>query len=329
VGAVATRLGIDSRHREELVFGSLLHDVGKIGISERILLKPAKLTEEERRVVELHPRIGSRLVENVPALQPTARAILHHHERFDGDGYPQGLSGDEIPLESRIICVADAFSAMTADRPYRGRMSIEQACKELERCAGTQFDPEVVEAFIEEVRREPPPDDPNVLEATLRDPELDAERRDDEPVLGLGSVEMTDNLTLFHTHRHFHEMVERAAGREEAFSVVIAELLELTQLNQVEGYDAGDAAIKSVARTVENVALRFGASCARYSGRRLAVMIPGGDPDAPAEFVSATSDALATGPRVALGCAEWRPGDSGFDVIARARLALRPAIPTG
>jgi GGDEF domain-containing protein len=267
-------------------------------------------------------------VEHVPALQPTARAILHHHERFDGDGYPQGLSGDEIPLESRIICVADAFSAMTADRPYRGRMSTEQACRELERCAGTQFDPQVVEAFVAAVHRDPPPDDPNVLEETLRDPELDKQRDGDEPVLGLGAVELTDNLTLFHTHRHFHEMVERAAARDEQFAVVIVELLELAQLNQLEGYDAGDEAIKTVARTFERIAVRHGASCARYSGRRLAVMLRDGDSDAAAEFISAAADALYDGPRVALGCAERRPGDSCFDVIARARLALSPAVPS-
>jgi HD-GYP domain-containing protein (c-di-GMP phosphodiesterase class II) len=129
------------------VFGSLLHDLGKIGISERILLKPAALTPEERGVIELHPRIGHRLVERVEALEPIADAILHHHERWDGGGYPDGLAGEDISLEARIICVADSFSAMTADRPYRRRMPLDEACAELERCAGTQFDPRVVDAF--------------------------------------------------------------------------------------------------------------------------------------------------------------------------------------
>jgi diguanylate cyclase (GGDEF)-like protein len=180
---------------------------------------------------------------------------------------------------------------------------------------------------VEEVRRDPPPDDENVLEAAFNDPELDAHRDGDEPVLGLGPVELTDNLTLFHTHRHFHEMVARAAEGEQSFAVVIAELLELTQLNQVEGYDAGDQAIKSVARTIERVAVRFGASCARYSGRRLSVLVPDGGAEAGEELIAAVCDALTAGPRVAIGCAEWRPGDSGFDVVARARLALRPAVP--
>ena len=135
--------------REVLVFGSLLHDIGKIGISERILLKPAALTPEERAVVELYPRIGYRLVQRVPALRPIAPAVLHHHEQFDGGGYPSGLRGQQVPLEARIICVADAFSAMVLERTYRAPVSPEEACAELERCARTQFDPRIVRVFVE------------------------------------------------------------------------------------------------------------------------------------------------------------------------------------
>ena len=153
VGAVAERLGIDQRRREELIFGSLLHDLGKIGISERILLKPGRLTPEERAVVQLHPRIGYRLVSRIASLEPVALAVLHHHERWDGDGYPGRLKGEQIPIEARIIGVADAFSAMTADRPYSVRKPLDEACKEIERCAGSQFDPSVAAAFVEEVRK--------------------------------------------------------------------------------------------------------------------------------------------------------------------------------
>ena len=116
--AVADRLDFEPDRREALIFASLLHDVGKLGISERILLKPAQLTPEERNVIELHPRIGYQLVRQVPALQKIAPAVLHHHERFDGDGYPGRLRGEAIPLEARIIAIADTFSAITSDRPY-------------------------------------------------------------------------------------------------------------------------------------------------------------------------------------------------------------------
>jgi HD-GYP domain-containing protein (c-di-GMP phosphodiesterase class II) len=154
--AVAARLDLDEDRREELLFGSLLHDVGKIGISERILLKPARLTPDEFDVIKLHPGIGHRLVMAIPSLAGVAPAILHHHERYDGKGYPSGLAGEDIPLEARIIGVADSFSAMVADRPYSRGRSHGDACAELERCAGTQFDPTVVSLFVEEVRRNPP-----------------------------------------------------------------------------------------------------------------------------------------------------------------------------
>jgi HD-GYP domain-containing protein (c-di-GMP phosphodiesterase class II) len=152
VAAVATMLRVAPRQRVELVCASLLHDVGKIGISERILSKPGPLTTEERATVETHSRIGARLVERVPELEEIAPAILHHHERWDGEGYPSGLRGEQIPLEARIIAVVDAFVSMLADRPYRKARSRDDACDELERCSGTQFDPAVVRLFVQEIR---------------------------------------------------------------------------------------------------------------------------------------------------------------------------------
>ena len=327
VAAVANRLGIEDRRREELVFGSLLHDVGKIGISERILLKPGKLTPEERTLIELHPRIGFRLVEQVPALRPIADAILHHHERYDGDGYPEGLAGDSIPLEARIICVADSFSAMTAERPYRGRMSLDEACAELERCAGTQFDPEVVRAFVEEVRRDPFSGDGKVT-AAMEDPAVSEHREGDEPVLGFGAHAIVDNLTLLYSHRYFHEAAEGAAARAEAenepFAVVLAELTELPHVNRLNGYAEGDEAIRATAKAVQQAAVICGGTACRYSGRRLALIAPGADEEQAQRLAAVVAGDLAAGPRVAVGAAVWRPGDSGFDVTARARLALAP-----
>jgi diguanylate cyclase (GGDEF)-like protein len=331
VGAVAARLGVSPGRREELLFGSLLHDLGKIGISERILLKPAALTPEERSVIELHPRIGHRLVEQVDALQPIAEAILHHHERWDGDGYPSGLAGEEIPLEARIICVADSFSAMTADRPYRRRMPLDEACAELERCAGTQFDPEVVEAFVDEVRKRPPSGGEHPLEVALRDAEVEARREGGETMIGQGPLALTDNLTLLYTHRYFHEAVERhsiAANADDGggeFAVVVLELTELPQLNRVEGYAAGDEAIRSAARAVQRAAVRCGGTACRYSGRRLAIVCPGCDSARAERIAGELAGAMAGGPRVAIGAAVWQDGDQGEDVVARARLALSPA----
>ena len=327
VSAVADQMGIDTRRREKLVFGSLLHDVGKVGISERILLKPAALTPEERSVIQLHPRIGYRLVERVPALREIAPAILHHHERFDGEGYPSKLAGEQIPLEARIICVADSFSAMTAERPYRRRMNLEDACRELERCAGTQFDPEVVRIFCEEVRKRPISDtDEAVAAALAADPELQLRRLEDEPLLGHGPLAVTDNLTLLYSHRYFHEVAskeaERARVQDDSFGVVMVETTDIAEINRRESYAAGDDAIRAVATAVQRVAVRVGGTACRHGGTRIGLIAPGADDAMASRLASEISEELGESPRVDCGEAAWRPGESGDDVIRRARLAL-------
>ncbi|HET9509374.1 MAG TPA: diguanylate cyclase [Gaiellaceae bacterium] len=152
---IAKRLGVDAEHVELTRLAASLHDVGKLAIPEEILRKPGPLSETERLVLERHPQIGFRMLESLD-VDPVADWVLHHHERWDGSGYPDGLPGDEIPLGARIIFVADAYDAMTSDRVYRDRFSGDEAIAELERCAGSQFDPEIVGALAAELgsRRE-------------------------------------------------------------------------------------------------------------------------------------------------------------------------------
>jgi len=310
------------------VIASLLHDVGKIGISERILLKPGALTPEERSAIELHPRIGCRLVEQVPALDAIAPAVLHHHERFDGDGYPSGLAGEQIPLAARVICVADSFSAMTSERPYRAALELEEACTELERCAGTQFDPQVVRLFVEAVRLCPPSrEERDGLAVALDDPEIRARRTEGEPLLGFGPFGLTDNLTLLYSHRYMHDTVrahaERSAVQGHPFAVVLMQLARLSEVNASDGYAAGDAAIQDAARAVQRAASRSGGIACRHSGRRLALLAPEADATAAAELAREIKLDLGDGgPRVVTGVAAWEDGDSGEQVVARARLAL-------
>lgn len=149
VSALCARMGealhLDSDAVKELGAAGLMHDIGKIAISENLLNKPGKLTVEEYEEVCKHPEVGYQILKSVDAFSPLAESILSHHERWDGMGYPRGLKGTAIPLYARIITVADAYEAMTSDRPYRQGMSKAEALKELRRCAGTQFDPELVE----------------------------------------------------------------------------------------------------------------------------------------------------------------------------------------
>jgi diguanylate cyclase (GGDEF)-like protein len=146
---VATRMGLDSEAIELTRLAGSLHDLGKLAIPEEILRKPGPLNEAERLVLERHPQIGYRMLDSL-GVEPVATWVLYHHERWDGNGYPERKAAGEIPLGARILFVADAYDAMTTDRVYRGRLSHDRAMAELERCSGTQFDPEVVAAFKEE-----------------------------------------------------------------------------------------------------------------------------------------------------------------------------------
>jgi putative nucleotidyltransferase with HDIG domain len=147
---VAMRLGLEVEQVELTRLAGSLHDLGKLAIPEEILRKPGGLTDSERLVLERHPQIGFRMLDSL-GVDPVADIVLHHHERWDGAGYPNGLHGQSIPLGARIIFVADAYDAMTSDRIYSPRRSSRAALAELERCTGTQFDPTIVAAFAEEV----------------------------------------------------------------------------------------------------------------------------------------------------------------------------------
>jgi HD-GYP domain-containing protein (c-di-GMP phosphodiesterase class II) len=136
-----------------LRFAGLLHDLGKVGIAEEILIKPAALTDAEMERVRRHSEVGASIVEQVRTLEELTPIVRHHHERWDGSGYPEGLAGVAIPLEARILAVADAYEAMTGRRTHRKRLASATARAELESGAGTQFDSEVVRVFLEELDR--------------------------------------------------------------------------------------------------------------------------------------------------------------------------------
>ena len=147
--AVAERLGLVDDEVRLVHIAALLHDLGKVAVDDRVLDKPGPLSADEWSVVRCHPEVGERLAREALDLpEESIVAIRHHHERFDGRGYPDGLAGQEIPLAARIVAVADAYDAMTSDRPYRRALSPLQARDELSRCAGTHFCPDVVTAFL-------------------------------------------------------------------------------------------------------------------------------------------------------------------------------------
>lgn len=151
---VAGELGLDEGMLSDIEVAALLHDIGKIGIPDAILNKPAKLTDDEYSLMKKHPEYGWAVLRHVPGMERASLMILHHHESFDGKGYPAGLRNEEIPIGSRIVSVIDAFDAMVSSRPYRAGLPVEEAERRLVMARGTQFDPDVVDRFLPLARAE-------------------------------------------------------------------------------------------------------------------------------------------------------------------------------
>ncbi|MBI5576998.1 MAG: response regulator [Deltaproteobacteria bacterium] len=146
--AIGKEMRLASGQIDVLHQAAILHDLGKIGVREAVLNKPGKLTEEEFKEIILHPEVATKILEPIPNFRPLLPAILHHHERYDGKGYPGHLKGKDIPLESRIMAIADTFDSMTSTRAYRKALSLETANAEILRCSGSQFDPDIVPVFL-------------------------------------------------------------------------------------------------------------------------------------------------------------------------------------
>lgn len=151
---LAKKLNLNKENEKNLIYGAYMHDIGKINISREILIKNMPLSNMEFKQLREHPAQGVEIIKVVDSLKNIAPIILHHHERYDGTGYPNGLKGEDIPYNARLLCVVDSFDAMTSQRPYNKRKSFEEAIDELNRCKGTQFDPEITESFIDIIEKD-------------------------------------------------------------------------------------------------------------------------------------------------------------------------------
>jgi putative nucleotidyltransferase with HDIG domain len=163
--AVAEELGLPRERLDAVRLGGLFHDIGKIAVPDSILTKPGALDAEEFEAIKRHPADGAEIVSHFSRLHDAAPLIRHHHERWDGEGYPDRLAGPEIPADACLVGLADAWDAMTTDRPYRPALTVEEAAAEVRRCRGTQFSPTVVDAFFAAFRRQPSvfePDEPTL-----------------------------------------------------------------------------------------------------------------------------------------------------------------------
>ena len=165
---IAEKMGMSDYDQERIYYIGLLHDIGKVGIPVSILTKPGRLSDEEFEIIKRHPTLGAGIMKDFSSIPGVVNGIRYHHERYDGKGYNDGLKGDEIPLEGRIICVADSYDAMSSKRCYRNALSYDFILDELKRNAGTQFDPDIVKCMVQIVEEGKAP----VSDAEMEDYEI-------------------------------------------------------------------------------------------------------------------------------------------------------------
>jgi HD-GYP domain-containing protein (c-di-GMP phosphodiesterase class II) len=315
-GLLAGELGLDDGARDVLISATLLRGVGYLPLPERPRLRPGPLTPDERSLIELHPRLGYDILTPAPALHDVAVVVLYHHERFDGTGYPAGLSGDDIPLAARVLAVLEAYGAMTHERPYREPCSPEQVCEVLRENGGTQFDPEITQLFLEQVRRAP-----RIVREDVSAAVLDALPLEPGELV----TSAVDGATLLSNRRGLHQDLSAVTKHGRPFGIVVLELAELPQVNVELGHLAGDRLIEQAARRARRAAARLGGTAYRLSGRRLAIVVPARDgtlvpgvlEDVRAEFVG--------GPAIVAAISTSTPEEAGEAVLARAREGLRRA----
>jgi HD-GYP domain-containing protein (c-di-GMP phosphodiesterase class II)/GGDEF domain-containing protein len=321
---LATDLGFDDHEQDVLVCAALLRDAGYLALRDGVLAEPRPLRPDERAAIELHPRFGFNVIGQLPALHDVAATVLYHHERYDGLGYPNGLSRESIPRTARALAALEAYDAMTSDRPYRPALSSEDACAELVAEAGTQFDPEIVQVFVERIRRDEPslPETvhPTVADALPHDVigELDS-------FAGPLTVTSTDGLTLLGNRRAFEQDLMNAVGPTpggDPVALLLIQLQDLPRVNEEAGFDAGDHLIQLAARNAQRAAARCGGRAYRASGRRLGILAPRSRPGTAADPAVHVEAEFVAGPAIRITCCEVQPGEHASAVVERARRKL-------
>jgi HD-GYP domain-containing protein (c-di-GMP phosphodiesterase class II) len=324
-GLLAQELEVGEPQRDVLVCATLLRAVGYLPLPDRVRLRPGALTPDERALIALHPRLGFNVLSQAPALRDVANAVLYHHERVDGSGYPAGLRGDEIPLASRVLAVLEAFGAMTHERPYRTPWTPEQACEALIEGAGSQFDAEIVQLFVEQVRRQPSIARDDVSGAVLDALPLAPGDADGAVPQGLLAAAV-DGATLLGNHRRLQQDVSSAARRGRPFGVLVLALVDLPRVNAESGHVAGDRLIAQAARSARRAAARLGGTAYRESGRRMAIFVPAREGQLAPDILDEVRAEFLAGPTIRAAMAMWTPGEPGEAVLSRARDALKAEL---
>jgi GGDEF domain-containing protein len=317
--ALARRLGLEPAERDVAVAAAALADLGMLAAPPAAIERAGPLTPEERAAVQRHPLLAFDALSHLPGLRDVARGVLHHHERHDGSGYPAGLAGAAIPPPARIVAAVTAFCAMTRHRPHSDALMPAEAAGELVAGAGTQFAPEVVAAFLEELEQ------PQLrrLDAGTAEAVAPWLMLPDRP-RGEAGARLTDGVTLLGGHRLLHEAAALAAERGP-FTLLAVRVLGLRGVNEREGYAAGDALLAGAARKLHRAAARAGGTAYRDGGDRLVVLAPRLDEADAQRLADDVAAEFGLGPEVALALAVRSGEEDAEAVLAGARRALDAA----
>jgi HD-GYP domain-containing protein (c-di-GMP phosphodiesterase class II) len=321
---LASDLGFDEQQQDVLVCAALLRDAGYLALPHGLFAQPRPLRPDERAAIELHPRFGFNVIGQMPALRDVAATVLYHHERFDGRGYLNGLSGQRIPKTARALAVLEAYDAMTSERPYRPALSSEDACAELVAEAGSQFDPEIVQLFVEQVRRHD-----SSLPERVNETVADALPHDVfgqlDSFAGPLTVTSTDGLTLLDNRRTLEQDLmggARTALGEGPIALLLIQLQDLRRVNEEAGYEAGDHLIQLAARNAQRAAARCGGRAYRASGRRLAILAAQDGGGTATDPLVLTESEFVAGPAIRIARCVVEPGARASAVLERAQAEL-------
>ncbi|MFQ9933715.1 MAG: HD domain-containing phosphohydrolase [Lachnospiraceae bacterium] len=240
--ALAKELGLSDKDAENIRAIALLHDIGKIGVPDSVLNKPGKLTDEEYAIMKMHPIVGSEILKDIHIVEGLDIGAKYHHERYDGKGYPAGLSGSNIPFIARIICIADSYDAMSSNRIYRKRFSDEKILEELEKCKGTQFDPEIADAFIKLIEHKKLESlSPDMAETEQTDTSLHEE---------IVKYQAEKNILYeFKNHQQIEHEILQELSKSDGCMLLI-DIDNIDDINKKYGYHRGDYYISIVAETL-------------------------------------------------------------------------------
>lgn len=310
---IARRLNWSEEELQNLHYVALLHDIGKIGVPDSILNKPTRLSDSEFAIIKKHPITGSEILKDIKMLEHVEEGALYHHERWDGSGYPFGLSGEDIPLMARIVGVADAYDAMTSNRVYRPKLSNEAVLAEFEKCCGTQFDPTICKVFIE------------MLKEGFTVPYMDNVENDDivdesgkllskvlnEYTTDIKNKAMTDALTGLYNRSYTENRVSEMVGNGQAGSLFMIDMDNFKHINDNYGHIAGDITLKTFADTLRANSGENDILC-RIGGDEFVVFYP--------EFIE--REAVAERARMILDCLAGKLEQLGYGNVTSVSIGI-------